>query len=69
MPLRNAIDRPGLKSIRWPRNNMNARINHCSAFSDWYHVFLVFNAKKYNYCIDFDTLKLKIFRRIIIVTI
>ena len=31
--------------------------------------FLVNYAEKWNYCIDFDTFKVKMYRRIIIVTI
>ena len=29
-------------------------VNHCTAFNDSYYVFLVLNAEKWNYCIDFD---------------
>ena len=43
-------------------------VNHCTAFNDRYYVFLVFNAKK-NYCINFNILKLKMYRGIIIATI
>ena len=43
-------------------------MNHYTAFSDRYYVFLVFNAKKNNH-INLDTFKLKMYRRIIIKTI
>ena len=35
------------------------------AFNDSYYGFLVFNDKKKNYCIYFDTFNLQIYRRII----
>ena len=48
---------------------MSQLMNHCIVFNDRYYVFLLFNAKKKNYCIDFDTFKLKMDRKIIIATI
>ena len=44
-------------------------VNHCTAYNDSYYLFLIFTVEKQNYCINFDTFKLKVHRRIIVATI